>query len=100
MEYIRYGVREPYLIGSQKLRLLLERRRHFLYLAGKNGKLSLSDEVGGHISEYVGHRKAMELIGHADEIYCRFGAPETVHGGARNAAWHAARSNGMPLSRW
>ena len=48
--------------------------------AFSDGKLSLSDEVGGHISEYVGHRKAMELIGHADELYCRFGAPETVHG--------------------
>ncbi len=48
--------------------------------AFSDGKLSLSDEVGGHIAEYVGHPKAMELIGHADELYLKFGAPETVHG--------------------
>lgn len=48
--------------------------------AFSDGKLSLSDEVGGHISEYIGHDKAMELIHHADEIYLKFGAPTTVHG--------------------
>ncbi len=48
--------------------------------AFSDGKLSLSDEVGGHISEYVGHEKAMELIRHADSIYLKFGAPTEVHG--------------------
>ena len=48
--------------------------------AFSDGKLSLSDEVGGHVSEYLGHERAMELIRHADEQYLRFGAPETVHG--------------------
>ena len=48
--------------------------------AFSDGKLSLSDEVGGHISEYVGHERAMELIRHADEIYLKFGAPTEVHG--------------------
>ena len=48
--------------------------------AFSDGKLSLSDEVGGHISEYVGHDRAMELIRHADEIYLKFGAPTEVHG--------------------
>ena len=48
--------------------------------AFSDGKLSLSDEVGGHISEYMSHQKAQELIHHADEIYLRFGAPTQVHG--------------------
>ncbi len=48
--------------------------------AFSDGKLSLSDEVGGHISEYVGHEEAMALIARADQQYLRFGAPEQVHG--------------------
>ena len=48
--------------------------------AFSDGKLSLSDDVGGHISEYVSHQKAMELIHHADDIYLQFGAPTQVHG--------------------
>ncbi|MCH5286978.1 MAG: FAD-dependent oxidoreductase [Christensenellaceae bacterium] len=48
--------------------------------AFSDGKLSLSDEVGGHVAEYLGHERAMELIRYADEQYLRFGAPETVHG--------------------
>ena len=44
--------------------------------AFSDGKLSLSDEVGGHINEYMSHQKAQELIAHADEIYLRFGAPK------------------------
>lgn len=48
--------------------------------AFSDGKLSLSDEVGGHINEYVGHEKAMELIHDADEYYLKFGASEEVFG--------------------
>ncbi|GHU71901.1 FAD-dependent oxidoreductase [Clostridia bacterium] len=48
--------------------------------AFSDGKLSLSDEVGGHITEYIPHEDAMALIRHADDIYLRFGAPVTVHG--------------------
>ncbi len=48
--------------------------------AFSDGKLSLSDEVGGHVSDYIGHKRAMEYIHHADEQYLRFGASETVHG--------------------
>lgn len=48
--------------------------------AFSDGKLSLSDEVGGHVAEYLGHEEAMALIRYADEQYLRFGAPETVHG--------------------
>ena len=48
--------------------------------AFSDGKLSLSDEVGGHISDYMPHRETAALIAHADRIYTRFGAPNTVHG--------------------
>lgn len=48
--------------------------------AFSDGKLSLSPEVGGHISSYLGEAKANELIREADDIYLHFGAGETVHG--------------------
>ena len=48
--------------------------------AFSDGKLSLSDEVGGNIVEYMSHDKAQEYISYADTIYTRFGAPDKVHG--------------------
>ena len=48
--------------------------------AFSDGKLSLSDEVGGQVSDYLGHPKAQELIAHADKLYMKFGAPDVVHG--------------------
>lgn len=48
--------------------------------AFSDGKLSLSDSVGGHLKDYVGHEEAMNLIGYADDIYLSFGANDTVHG--------------------
>lgn len=48
--------------------------------AFSDGKLSLSDDVGGHLNEYVGHDKAMDLIKEADEYYLRFGADTTIEG--------------------
>lgn len=48
--------------------------------AFSDGKLSLSDEVGGHVSDYLGHEETMKLIKSADEEYLRFGAPTEVHG--------------------
>lgn len=65
--------------------------------AFSDGKLSLSDEVGGQISDYLGHKRAMEYIQRADEIYLRFGAPETVHGlndrRVEEIAYEASRHN-------
>ncbi|MDR0397283.1 MAG: FAD-binding protein [Oscillospiraceae bacterium] len=65
--------------------------------AFSDGKLSLSDEVGGHITEYIPHADAMELINHADRIYLRFGASETVHGlntpKVEEIAYEASRHN-------
>lgn len=48
--------------------------------AFSDGKLSLSEEVGGNIVEYLSRDKAQELIRYADSQYTRFGAPEKVHG--------------------
>jgi len=48
--------------------------------AFSDGKLSLSHEVGGNITDYMPQDKAQELIDYADTIYTRFGAPPTVHG--------------------
>lgn len=48
--------------------------------AFSDGKLSLSEEVGGNITEYMSHEQAQELIQYADSVYTRFGAPDLVHG--------------------
>ncbi|MDR3052229.1 MAG: FAD-dependent oxidoreductase, partial [Oscillospiraceae bacterium] len=48
--------------------------------AFSDGKLSLSDEVGGHVADYLGRAEAQALIRRADEIYLRFGASTEVHG--------------------
>lgn len=65
--------------------------------AFSDGKLSLSDEVGGQISEYLGHKRAMEYIGRADELYLHFGASSTVHGNderrVEEIAYQASRHN-------
>ncbi len=65
--------------------------------AFSDGKLSLSDEVGGHISDYMGHAQAQNLIHQADEIYLRFGAPTEVHGlddrKVEEIAYEASRYN-------
>ncbi len=48
--------------------------------AFSDGKLSLSPEVGGNIADYVSAAEAEKLIAHADALYRKFGAPDTVHG--------------------
>ncbi len=48
--------------------------------AFSDGKLSLSHEVGGNITDYMPPHEAQALIDYADQIYTKFGAPETVHG--------------------
>ena len=65
--------------------------------AFSDGKLSLSDEVGGHVSDYIGHKRAMDYIRHADDIYLNFGASKTVHGlnnsRVDEIAYEASRNN-------
>ena len=48
--------------------------------AFSDGKLSLSEEVGGNITDYMSADEAQELIRYADSIYTAFGAPDKVHG--------------------
>lgn len=48
--------------------------------AFSDGKLSLSSEVGGNITDYVDEKTAGDLIAYADSIYCEFGANTEVHG--------------------
>lgn len=49
--------------------------------AYSDGKLSLSHEVGGTISDYIGVEAASELIDYTDKIYLKFGGDPHVHGG-------------------
>lgn len=48
--------------------------------AFSDGKLSLSYEVGGNVTDYLPRSEVQQLIHYADEIYLKFGAPETVYG--------------------
>lgn len=48
--------------------------------AFSDGKLTLSPEVGGWLSEYIGREELGALIEYVDEVYVKFGAPSKVHG--------------------
>ncbi len=48
--------------------------------AFSDGKLSLSPEVGGNITDYRSFEEAEELIEYADSIYLKFGAGSEVYG--------------------
>lgn len=48
--------------------------------AFSDGKLSLSEEVGGNITDYIGVEKSRELIKYADDMYLEFGSPTKVFG--------------------
>ncbi|HHY05614.1 MAG TPA: FAD-dependent oxidoreductase [Clostridia bacterium] len=48
--------------------------------AFSDGKLSLSPDVGGRLTDYMSAEKAQEYIAYADQIYLRFGAKKEVYG--------------------
>lgn len=48
--------------------------------AWSDGKLSLSEEVGGNLPNYIGRDETRKLIQYVDEIYLRFGADEKIYG--------------------
>lgn len=48
--------------------------------AFSDGKLSLSEDVGGNITDYLPTDTCRELIAYADDIYKSFGAPDKVYG--------------------
>ncbi|MDA8169593.1 MAG: NAD(P)/FAD-dependent oxidoreductase [Nitrospiraceae bacterium] len=49
--------------------------------AFSDGKLSLSPQVGGFLTEYISEKELAELIDYVDKIYVRFGAPKKLYGG-------------------
>lgn len=65
--------------------------------AFSDGKLSLSEEVGGNITDYMSVDKARELICYTDNIYLRYGAPDQVFGRndkfAEKVSYQARREN-------
>ena len=48
--------------------------------AYSDGKLNLSTEVGGFLSEFMSSKKLEILLREADKIYLRYGAPEKIFG--------------------
>lgn len=48
--------------------------------AYSDGKLNLSTEVGGFLNEFMPTKKLEVLLGKADKIYLRYGAPEKIFG--------------------
>ncbi len=48
--------------------------------AFSDGKLTLSSKVGGHLDDYIGEAATEDLIKYVDDIYIKYGAPETVYG--------------------
>lgn len=48
--------------------------------AFSDGKLSLSEEVGGNLTDYLPVDEVRSLIKYADSMYLDFGAPKTVYG--------------------
>lgn len=65
--------------------------------AFSDGKLSLSEEVGGNITNYMPVEKARQLIRYADGVYLHFGAPDKVYGKndkfAEKISYEARREN-------
>lgn len=48
--------------------------------AYSDGKLTLTHEIGGNLTDYVSIDKAKELIDYVDSIYLKYGAPEKIYG--------------------
>jgi uncharacterized FAD-dependent dehydrogenase len=49
--------------------------------AFSDGKLVLSTEVGGHLGEYLGEKRTVELIKYVDDLYLKFGASKRLFSG-------------------
>jgi len=48
--------------------------------AFSDGKLTLSSQVGGRLTSYLGETETEDLIRYVDEVYLRFGAPSKLYG--------------------
>ncbi len=49
--------------------------------AYSDGKLTLSNEVGGWLNQYISDEEMTKLVKYVDDIYLKFGASEQVFGG-------------------
>lgn len=63
--------------------------------AFSDGKLSLSHEVGGTISDYVGVEETNDLIKYTDQIYLDFGGDPAVHGSEITPAMRAIQKKSI-----
>ncbi len=65
--------------------------------AFSDGKLSLSHEVGGNVTDYLPVDEVETLIKYADDVYLHYGAPKTVYGlndkFAEQVAYEAKKNN-------
>ncbi len=65
--------------------------------AFSDGKLSLSEEVGGNLTDYLPVETVRNLIHYADEMYLHFGAPKKIYGKsdkfAEELAYEAHKEN-------
>ena len=48
--------------------------------AFSDGKLTLSPDVGGWLSDYIGREALSGMVNYVDRIWLEYGAPEQVHG--------------------
>jgi len=48
--------------------------------AFSDGKLNLSERIGGELADYLGGSQVRELISYVDSVYLDLGAPEKVYG--------------------
>jgi len=53
--------------------------------AFSDGKLTLTTDFGGILQDYVGEKKARELIAKVDEIFLSYGAPKMLYGTEQEA---------------
>ncbi len=68
--------------------------------AFSDGKLTLSPEVGGWLSEFVGADVLAGLVSYVDDVWLEYGAPDKVHGAAGKkveAIRREALAHGMTL---
>ncbi len=55
--------------------------------AFSDGKLTLSPDVGGLLTDYIGRQNLADLIHYVDRLYLDFGAPEHIYGPREQEEW-------------
>jgi uncharacterized protein len=68
--------------------------------AYSDGKLTLSNEVGGWLNQYISDKELTALVKYVDDIYLKFGASEQVFGAESDAVdeiEHQAAAAGLRL---